>query len=95
VFRAVNKGDRIVGDSLTSQAVQDVVKQYAEKCGYQLAAHDLRRTYAKLARKGGADLMQIQLSLGHQTVQTTERYVGEQQDLTTAPCDVIRLRLYQ
>ncbi len=95
VFRAVNKGDRIVGDSLTSQAVQDVVKQYAEKCGYELAAHDLRRTYAKLARKGGAELSQIQLSLGHQTVQTTERYVGEQQDLTSAPCDVIRLRLYQ
>jgi len=95
VFRAVNKGDRIVGDSLTSQAVQDVVKFYAKQCGFELAAHDLRRTYAKLARKGGAELSQIQLSLGHQTVQTTERYVGEQQDLTTAPCDVIRLRLYQ
>jgi site-specific recombinase XerD len=95
IFRAVNKGDRLAGDSLTSQAVADVVKQYAEKCGYQLAAHDLRRTYAKLARKGGAELSQIQLSLGHASVATTERYVGEQQDLTSAPCDVIRLRLYR
>ena len=95
IFRAVNKGDRVVGDSLTSQAVQDIVKEYAAKCGYELAAHDLRRTFAKLARKGGADLMQIQLTLGHASVSTTERYIGEQQDLTSAPCDVIRLRLYQ
>ena len=95
IFRAVNKGDRLAGDSLTSQAVQDVVKLYAKQCGFELAAHDLRRTFAKLARKGGADLMQIQLTLGHATVTTTERYLGEKQDLTTAPCDVLGLRLYQ
>jgi len=93
VFRAMHRGDRIVGDSMTSQAIADVVKKYAEVCGYQLAAHDLRRTYAKLARKGGAELSQIQLSLGHQTVMTTERYIGEQQDLTSAPCDVLGLRI--
>ena len=95
IFRAVNKGDRVVGDSLTSQAVQDIVKEYAAKCGYELAAHDLRRTFAKLARKGGADLMQIQLTLGHASVSTTERYIGEQQDLTSAPCDVLGLKLYK
>jgi len=95
IFRAVNKGDRLAGESLTSQAVQDVVKAYAKQCGFELAAHDLRRTFAKLARKGGADLMQIQLTLGHASVKTTERYLGENQDLTTAPCDVLGLRLYQ
>ena len=95
IFRAVNKGDRLAGESLTSQAVQDVVKLYAKQCGFELAAHDLRRTFAKLARKGGADLMQIQLTLGHASVKTTERYLGENQDLTTAPCDVLGLKLYQ
>jgi len=95
IFRAVNKGDRLAGESLTSQAVQDVVKAYAKQCGFELAAHDLRRTFAKLARKGGADLMQIRLTLGHASVKTTERYLGENQDLTTAPCDVLGLKLYQ
>lgn len=93
VFRSINRGDNLSGESMTSQAVQDVVKHYAEKCGYSIAAHDLRRTFAKLARKGGADLMQIQLSLGHASVKTTERYLGESQDLTSAPCDVLRLHL--
>ena len=59
----------------------------------QLAPHDLRTTFAKLAHKGRAALEQIQLSLGHASIQTTERYLGVQQDLTDAPCDHLGLRL--
>jgi integrase/recombinase XerD len=63
-------------------------------CGFDdLAAHDLRRTFAKLAHRGGAGLDQIQLSLGHASIQTTERYLGVEQDLVDAPCDVLGLRL--
>jgi hypothetical protein len=46
-----------------------------------------RRTIAKLALKGGARLEQIQLSLGHASIRTTERNPGVEQDLTDAPCD--------
>ena len=93
LFRSINRHDKLSGDSMTSQAIQDVVKLYADKCAFGLQAHDLRRTYAKLARKGGADLMQIQLSLGHASLKTTERYLGEMQDLTSAPCDFLGIRL--
>lgn len=93
LFRAINKGGNLAGDSLTSQAIQDVIKASSGDCGVEISAHDLRRTYAKLSRKGGADLKQIQISLGHSTIATTERYLGETQDLTNAPCDVISLRL--
>jgi len=93
LFRSVNKGDNLSGDSMTSQAIQDVVKASSKACGLDISAHDLRRTFAKLSRKGGGDLKQIQLTLGHATVTTTERYLGESQDLTNAPCDVIGLRL--
>lgn len=58
-----------------------------------LAAHDLRRTFAKLAHKGGAALDQIQLSLGHASLKTTEVYLGVEQDLTDAPCDRLGLRV--
>lgn len=58
-----------------------------------LSAHDLRRTFAKLAHKGGAGLDQIQLSLGHASIKTTERYLGITQDLTDAPCDHLGLRI--
>jgi len=93
IFRSINRGDNLSGDSMTSQAIQDVVKYYADKSGLGLSAHDLRRTYAKLSRKGGADLLQIQLSLGHASLPTTVRYLGETQDLTVAPCDFIAIKL--
>jgi integrase len=89
VFRSLNKGGRITGDSMTDQAVADVVKTYAPK---GIASHDLRRTFAKLAHKGSAGLEQIQLSLGHSSIQTTERYLGVQQNLTDAPCDHLGLK---
>jgi integrase len=57
-----------------------------------LAPHDLRRSYAKLAHKGRAALEQIQLSLGHASIVTTERYLGVRQDLIDAPCDHLGIR---
>lgn len=93
VFRAVNKGGRVVSDRMTAQAIRDVVDGYARRLGLDVAPHDLRRTFAKLAYKGGAGLDQIQLSLGHGSIQTTERYLGVRQDLTDAPCDHLGLRL--
>jgi site-specific recombinase XerD len=94
VFRPINKGGRITGERMTEQAIYNLVVEYAELLGFgKLAPHDLRRTFAKLAHKGGSGLDQIQLSLGHGSIQTTERYLGVEQDLTDAPCDRLGLRL--
>ena len=94
VLRAVNKGDRVVGGGITPQAIYNIIAGYAgdlQKKG--VAPHDLRRTFAKLAHKGGAAIDQIQLSLGHESIQTTEEYLGVEQDLTDAPCDHLGLRI--
>jgi integrase len=44
-------------------------------------------------RATGGELEQIQLLLGHASVQTTERYLGTKQDLVNAPNDGIKLRV--
>lgn len=94
LFRSVRRGDHITAQGMTAQAIFDVVKTYAAQIGIKdLAPHDLRRTFAKLAHKGAAPIEQIQLSLGHSSVQTTERYIGVQQDLSSAPCDALGLRI--
>lgn len=94
VFRAVNKGDWVVGGWVTAQAIYNTIVGYAEELEKKgVAPHDLRRTFAKLAHKGVAPIDQIQLSLGHESIQTTEEYLGVEQDLTNAPCDHLGLRL--
>ena len=57
------------------------------------AAIDLRRSCAKMCRAAGGELEQIQLLLGHASVQTTERYLGTKQDLVHAPNNGIKLRV--
>lgn len=95
IFRRVNKGDSLMGEGLTEQAIYNTVVYYSEKLEKQgIAPHDLRRTFAKLAHKGGSPIDQIQLSLGHDSIQTTEKYLGVEQDLTDAPCDHLGLRIY-
>jgi integrase/recombinase XerD len=95
IFRPVNKADRIVGEFIADEkAIWEVVVHYAQATSLgKLAPHDLRRTCAKLCRKAGGDLEQIQILLGHASVQTTERYLGTDQNLTVAVNDVLGLEI--
>jgi integrase len=95
VFRAIHKGGYVQKhETITPQAIRDIVKHYGAQIGMpELAAHDLRRTFAKLSHKGGSGMDQIQLSLGHASIKTTERYLGVTQNLTDAPCDHLGLTL--
>jgi integrase len=93
VFRGVNKGDHITGSKLSSQGVWRCVMEHSARLKLNVSAHDLRRTHAKLAHKGGAKLDQIQLALGHASLVTTQRYLGTQQNLTDSPADYLHLDL--
>jgi site-specific recombinase XerD len=46
---------------------------------------------AEFCRAAGGELEQIQLLLGHASVQTTERYLGTKQNVVHAPKDEIKL----
>ena len=92
VLRRVSKGGRVGPGPLTPQGVFEAVVAYARQAGLgKITPHDLRRTFAKLAHLGRAPLEQIQISLGHASIQTTERYLGLRQNLHDAPCDRLGL----
>ena len=94
ILRPVNRADRVAGERLGEKVVWQMLQQYADAVGLPgIAPHDLRRTCAKLCRAAGGELEQIQLLLGHASVQTTERYLGTRQDLFHAPNDAIKLRI--
>jgi len=91
-FRPVRRGDQVRGEVLSEKVVWQLLRPYAAAAGVPgIAPHDCRRTAAKLCRAAGGELEQIQMLLGHASVQTTERYLGTKQDLVRAPNDAIKL----
>ena len=94
VFRPVNRGGQVQAVALSEKVVWQLLQGYAAAAGVPgIAPHDLRRSCAKMCRAAGGELEQIQLLLGHASVQTTERYLGTKQDLVHAPNDGIKLRV--
>jgi integrase len=92
LLRPIRKGGKIVGEVLTDWAVWSVVEQAAKQIGIErFGAHDLRRTCAKLCRKAGGDIEQIKFLLGHSSIQTTERYLGSEQEIQIAVNDNLGL----
>jgi integrase len=84
LFRRVSSAGKVWGESVTEKLVWHVVKEFAK-----LAPHDLRRSCARLCRAAGGELEQIQFLLGHVSVQTTERYLGCTQRISSAVNDRI------
>ncbi|WP_433970226.1 tyrosine-type recombinase/integrase [Tunturiibacter gelidiferens] len=92
LLRSVSKSGKINRDTLSDWAVWSVVEQSSKQIGIEhFGAHDLRRTCAKLCRKNGGDLEQIKFLLGHSSIQTTERYLGSEQDIEIAVNDNLGL----
>jgi site-specific recombinase XerD len=94
IFRPITRWGTLQEGGITPQAVYDVIKTYRNEIGQpKLAAHDLRRTFAHLARTGGGDLEQLRLVLGHNSLETTQRYLGTKLDLTKTPGDSIKIHV--
>ena len=77
---------------ITPGMVYLVVQDAAKRCGMTIRPHDLRRSYSRLSRDGGAPLEQIQVTLGHASINTTMRYIGS--NLSTKPGEAMQ-GLYQ
>jgi integrase len=62
---------------MTEKVVWHVVKLHAKNLEMpRIAPHDLRRSCAWFCHAAGGESEQIQVLLGHVSVQTTERYLG-------------------
>lgn len=92
LLRAIRKNGKVSGTGLSGWTIWRVVQASAEEIGIErFGAHDLRRTCAKLCRKAGGDLEQISFLLGHASIQTTQRYLGAEQDIAVAVNDNLGL----
>ena len=55
----------------------------------ELAAHDLRRSYAQIGYDSGIPITQISILLGHSSVAVTQRYLNLDLDLECTASDFV------
>jgi integrase len=92
IFRRLGRGGLVKKQGLGAGSICAIVNHAAQAIGIErFGAHDLRRTCAKLCRKAGGDLEQIKFLLGHSSIQTTERYLGSEQEIAVAVNDHLGL----
>jgi integrase len=72
--------------------ILSIVSGYGKQIGMEIKPRDLRRTCARLCRGSGADLEQIQLFLGHSSIQITEQFLGRRENVSSPPNDGLGLR---
>jgi integrase/recombinase XerD len=93
ILRPIDKAGNLRGKTMSAGGIWYIVCQYGERLGVAIRPHDLRRTAARLMRKDGAPIEQVQGTLRHSSPETTARYVNAGVDLEMPACDYMRLRL--
>ncbi len=93
VFRRLTKSGRVLsGEDLGVWGIWDVVVSSAKAIGIVgLGPHDAWRSCAKLCRKKGGKLEQIQYMLGYESVATTAIYTACAQEFAIAVNDDLGL----
>jgi site-specific recombinase XerD len=90
IFQSLLKGSHIADDhnpahGLTARAILKIVERRTQEAlGSAITAHDMRRTCAFQMRSNGFEWDQIRAQLRHRSIGTTEKYVGQEQDLSRA-----------
>ena len=80
VFRAIRKNGKVWGNGLDESAIWQIVRHYAAQVRQvNFAPHDARRSCARIYYDAKAPLKQIQFLLGHDKLDTTARYLNEEQ----------------
>ncbi|MCJ7563836.1 MAG: site-specific integrase [Candidatus Aminicenantes bacterium] len=70
--------DRNKGRRLTTRTIRQLIKDHLRKINIEsrkLSAHSLRHSFATLALRAGAPLIQVKDALRHASIETTQKYL--------------------
>jgi integrase len=85
LFTPINKGGKVSIESLTSQAIYNMLEKRAAQAGVEnFSPHDFRRTFAGDMLDEGVDIVTVAKLMGHASVETTARYDRRPEDVKRA-----------
>jgi integrase len=80
IFREIHRGGKVMGTGLSEMTIWNIIRHYAAQVGYKdFAPHDARRSCARIYYDANGKLPQIQYLLGHEKLDTTAKYVNDEQ----------------
>ena len=80
IFRPINRWGQLQPKPLTGHAVAELVKQLAERAGYDpttFSGHSLRAGLATAAASAGVAYHAIKKQTGHRSDQVLQRYIRD------------------
>lgn len=80
LFRSIRKSSKVQQSRLSSHAVADIVKRYANKAGFNIdsfSGHSLRSGFITSGAQAGADLIKLMEVSRHKKPETIMGYVRE------------------
>lgn len=79
------KGNCLLGYSAKGTGVDDLLKPVQSRLGRTFSNHTLRRTFGRMMYRSGVDVATICRMMGHESQDTTLRYIGvDLDDMTDA-----------
>lgn len=88
ILRSLGMGRRL-GKSLSAVSIFNIVRQRGGLIDKDLAPHDLRRTYAQIGLEEDIPITQLSVLLGHESVETTMKYLDLHLDLDVTVSDFV------
>lgn len=84
---------RIAGQGMTAQAIFLIVRGYTEKMGIAFAPQTCDGPSRSWPTAEAWHLSRFSFHSAHDSILTTEKYLGIRQNLTDAPCDHLGLTI--
>lgn len=67
---------KLNGKPISYKSMPHIFGRYLKEAGLDISAHQLRHSFALNLLRAGADIRQIQVQMGHASLETTQRYLA-------------------
>lgn len=94
IITKMDRGRHLIRAGLTADSIAEILQRRAAQAGVRRCSpHDLRRTFASGIWRAGGDLEALRRLMGHAKLETTQRYLRDQDEAAAQAAALVRIPL--